>query len=208
MAAAYRGVLLFMTATPTRSQLRSHLRQLRGSLSAAEQRIASNQVARHMLSHPDFLRSQNIAFYLPNDGEIDPGPLLHKAWKMGKACYLPVLKPGTVNCLWFTPFHADSKLKLNRYGIPEPERGQRRPTWSLDLVLMPLVGFDPKGNRLGMGGGFYDRSFAFLSQDRPVRRPTLIGLAHECQRVNQLPYDSWDIPLTEIITDQRRYLVN
>ncbi|WP_426415118.1 5-formyltetrahydrofolate cyclo-ligase [Aestuariirhabdus sp. LZHN29] len=191
----------------SRSQLRQHLRFCRNRLSAQDQRNASARLTANLACHPAFIRSQHIAFYLANDGEIDPDALIQRAWSMGKQCYLPVLKPGSSNELWFTAFHSDTRLTPNRYGINEPSlhHGQHRPAWSLDLVLMPLVGFDPTGNRLGMGGGYYDRSFAFLQQQPPLRRPTLIGLAHECQRVDQLPCDSWDIPLSEIITDENRY---
>ncbi|RRJ82990.1 5-formyltetrahydrofolate cyclo-ligase [Aestuariirhabdus litorea] len=191
----------------SRQQLRQQLRQRRNALSAREQREASARLCARLANHPTFVRSQRIALYLANDGEIDATPLLQRAWSMGKQCFLPVLKPGSWNELWFAPFEAGTLLTPNRYGIEEPRlhHGQHPPAWSLDLVLMPLVGFDTEGNRLGMGGGYYDRSFAFLRRPRPVHQPRLIGLAHECQRVDELPCDSWDIPLSEIITDRNRY---
>ena len=84
-------------------------------------------------------------------------------------------------------------------------RKQQVKAWRLDLVLVPLVGFDPQGNRLGMGGGFYDRTFAYRGRRKHTSRPCLIGLAHECQRVEHLPCAGWDIPLDGVITDCRRY---
>jgi 5-formyltetrahydrofolate cyclo-ligase len=71
--------------------------------------------------------------------------------------------------------------------------------------MLPLVGFDASGNRMGMGGGYYDRTFSFKSLKKGLRGPTLIGLAHEIQRVEELPVESWDIPLTAIVTDQKSY---
>ncbi|MCL6415683.1 5-formyltetrahydrofolate cyclo-ligase [Aestuariirhabdus sp. Z084] len=191
----------------SRPELRRELRQRRNALSAQQQRQASARLCAQLISHPVFLRSQHIALYLANDGEIDPSPVFQQAWRMGKHCYLPVLKPGSHNELWFTPYHRTTHLEANCYGIDEPAQhhGQHRPTWSLDLILMPLVGFDPAGNRLGMGGGYYDRSLSFLHQEKPIRRPALVGLAHECQRVDALPCDSWDIPLSKIVTDTRVY---
>lgn len=93
-------------------------------------------------------------------------------------------------------------MVCNRFGIPEPRRSQRRlPPWLLQLVLMPLVGFDKRGGRLGMGGGFYDTTFAFKHQKMGAR-PTLIGLAHACQEVESLPLAHWDVPLNAIATDK------
>jgi len=69
---------------------------------------------------------------------------------------------------------------------------------------MPLVGFDPAGNRLGMGKGFYDRCFAFRGRNpgsSPARRrPILAGLAHDCQQVERIPAEEWDVRLDVIFT--------
>ncbi|MCP1363185.1 5-formyltetrahydrofolate cyclo-ligase, partial [Halomonas sp. BBD45] len=121
--------------------------------------------------------------------------------------YLPVLRPLSDNRLWFVHYHADTPMVANRFGIREPHtrhgahRARQLPPWALDLVLLPLVGFDDDGNRMGMGGGFYDRSFAFVRYRRP--RPRLIGVAHDCQRVERLPVASWDVPLDAIVSDAR-----
>ncbi len=95
----------------------------------------------------------------------------------------------------------------NIYGIREPKLipANRRAAWALDLVLLPLVAFDALGNRMGMGGGYYDRTFSFKSLRKGMTGPNLIGLAHEIQRVEKLPIESWDIPLTSIVTDSKSY---
>ena len=97
------------------------------------------------------------------------------------------------------------RWQKNRFGIREPvdQKQHQVPAWRLSLVLMPLVGFDPQGNRLGMGGGFYDRTFAYRTRRKTWPGPTLLGVAHHCQKVSALPVASWDIPLDAIITDEQ-----
>ncbi len=192
-----------MTATD-RSRLRQQLRKRRRALTPAQQHQAARSLCKQLKRQPLFTRSQHIALYLPNDGEIDPTPIIHSIWHLGKHCYLPVLKPGRDKRLWFVPYTSTTPLRPNRFGIPEPiadYRKSRAPN-TLDLVLMPLVGFDENGGRMGMGGGFYDRTFAF-KQTSSSKRPYLLGLAHECQRVEQLELARWDIPLDAIATDTR-----
>lgn len=157
-----------------------------------------------------FRYSNHIAFYLPNDGEIDLRPLIYRALDMGKRCYLPVLSPLYHNRLWFAPYHRDSRVIYNRFGIPEPavNWNRMRPAWSLDLILMPLVAFDRNGNRLGMGGGYYDRTLAYLTRRSHWRKPRLLGTAYDFQRVEKLPHEAWDIPLQGIATESGIIEVN
>ena len=202
------GVLFFFAMTHqlttsqplTKTQLRRQLRQRRRQLSPQQQRTASRQLERLLSRDMRFIKSQHIAFYLANDGEINPKPLLDRALKMKKHCYLPVLNGKK---LWFARYCKGDKLINNRFGIPEPRNKHRRlPAKSLSMVLMPLVGFDSHGGRLGMGGGFYDRTFSWLNTQAVTRRPVLMGLAHDCQKVEQLALQSWDIALTAIATDK------
>lgn len=192
--------------TFSRSDLRKHLRQQRRSLSYEQQQQASENLALNLLNHPDLHRARHIALYLPNDGEIDPLLYMDVARRKGIRFYLPVLHPIYSGKLVFSPFTEGVELKPNRFGIPEPafRDGLKRPAWALDAVLFPLVGFDERGGRLGMGGGFYDRTFAF-SRLRPRLAPKLIGLAHDFQRVKQLPIEPWDVPLHGVVTDQHCY---
>lgn len=197
---------LFMSKDASIAGLRRHMRSQRRALSTHEQRLASAMTLGLILRHPFFLRARHIALFLPNDGEIDISELLPIAWDMNKHCYLPVLaSPG--QRLTFAPMKKDSRLALNRYGIPEPvvPHHRLRQPQQLDLVLAPLVAFDLQGNRLGMGGGYYDRSFAFLRHRRHWRHPHLVGVAHDFQRVDRLPQQPWDVPLEGIFTDQRFY---
>jgi 5-formyltetrahydrofolate cyclo-ligase len=191
----------------SRAELRRLLRQRRRSLSAVEQRQAARKLYRRLAQHALFRRARHIALYLPNDGEIDPRLLHEEARRRGKAIYLPVLNPWPRTRMAFQRVRQGERLRANRFGIAEPARQpkrQRKP-WALDLILLPLVGFDERGGRLGMGGGFYDRSLAFLRRRDGVRKPRLIGLAHDCQKVDRLALASWDVPLRACVTDSGWY---
>jgi len=193
----------------TRDAIRRQMRQQRRALSAAESRRAAAALSQHLGNSALFRRSDHIAFYLANDGELDLRPLIERAWDMGKTCYLPVLSPAFHNRLWFARYEQDTPLVENCFHIPEPAARWReaRPAWALDLVLTPLVAFDLAGNRLGMGGGFYDRTLAYLRRRKVWHQPHLMGIAHEFQRVASLPHAPWDVPLHGIATDCALYPV-
>jgi len=188
----------------SRPQLRRLLRQQRRALSPLAQRQAARDLYRQLAQHPHFRRARQIALYLPNDGEIDPGPLLRAAQRRGKAVYLPVLSPWPRSKMVFQHIAPGERLVKNRFGIPEPRRNpkRQRKAWALDLLLLPLVGFDSQGGRLGMGGGFYDRSLAYRKLRKNWHKPTLLGLAHACQQVESLAMASWDVPLQGTVTDR------
>lgn len=191
-----------------RTDLRQRIRAQRRTLSPSQRLHAAWALADRLAQTTLFRNSERIAVYLSADGEIDPSPLTERAWSMGKSVYLPVLVPFGHNRLWFSPYRWGDPLLSNCYGIAEPQivhRG-RLPARDLDLVLTPLVAFDEDGNRLGMGGGYYDRSFAFLRLRRYWHKPRLVGLAYDFQRVGRLSARAWDVPLTAVATDTRLYL--
>lgn len=192
----------------SRPALRRKLRQTRRQLSSAQQRHAARRLYRQLSHHPLFRRARHIALYLPNDGEIDPRLLLRAAQRRGKATYLPVLNPWPRTRMVFQRIEPGERLRRNRFGIFEPviRTARQRRVWALDLLLMPLVGFDGNSGRLGMGGGFYDRSLAYRARRKKSHKPTLLGLAHECQRVDRLPLESWDVPLLGTVTDRGWYV--
>lgn len=178
-------------------------------MSAPQRRSAARHLARRLARTGLFRNSRRIAFYFPHDGEMDTFPLLYRAWSMNKLCYLPVLEPLGSNRLRFAPYEPHHPLTPNRFGIPEPAAPPRDRVCAagLDLILLPLVAFDGQGNRLGMGGGYYDRTLAFLRHRRHWRRPRLLGLAYEFQRVEHLDVRPWDMPLDGIATETGLYLV-
>ncbi len=137
------------------------------------------------------------------DGEIDPRGLQGLDHFSGHEFYLPVLQRFPANTLRFAySTKQSSRLQKNRFGIPEPRGRRPLPASAMDVILLPLTGFDAEGNRLGMGGGFYDRTLA-AQHWRGQRRPLLIGVAHACQEVEQLPLQGWDVPLHWVVSDRR-----
>lgn len=191
----------------SRPALRRQLRQARRNLSPQQQKCAARDLYRQLAQHPLFRRCRHIALYLPNDGEIDPRPLLREAQRRGKATYLPVLKRWPRTKMSFQRVHPHESMTRNRFRIAEPQDlpARQRKVWTLDLVLLPLVGFDEQGGRLGMGGGFYDRSLAYRQLRKNWHKPTLLGLAHECQKVDRLALASWDVRLGAVVTDRCWY---
>jgi len=187
-----------------RAKLRRALRVRRNAISPTQRGQHAKALARRLGRHPSFVRARRVGAYWSNDGEIDPAPLLYAARARHKHVFFPVLRAHPYRKLWFVEARQDSRLTRNRFGIPEPELRRRhiRLPWALDLLLVPLVGFDPACNRLGMGGGFYDRTLAYLRIRRHWRRPRLIGLAHECQRVEAIDTGPWDVPLDGVATEE------
>ncbi len=187
--------------SPSRAEIRRELRHRRRNLVSTRRAGHAARLARSIANSRIFQRSLRVAVYLSNDGEMDLQPLIRRAWNLGKHCYLPVLHR---HRLWFLPYRPETPLMENRFGIPEPGLSPRRrwPLQTLDLVLAPLVAFDDRGNRLGMGGGYYDRTFAYLASRTHWRRPVIIGVAYGFQRVAELPSHPWDVPLHGVATEQ------
>ena len=191
----------------SRQQLRTQLRKARRALNPSQQRQAARGLYRQLAQHPLFRRARHIALYLPNDGEIDPRLILRAAQRRGKKTYLPVLSAWPRTKMVFQQVRHGEKFRPNRFRIPEPHinAAKQRTIWALDLIFLPLVGFDDAGGRLGMGGGFYDRSLAYQARRKAWQKPVLLGLAHECQKVERLAQASWDVPLQGTVTDERWY---
>jgi 5-formyltetrahydrofolate cyclo-ligase len=186
------------------------LRKARRALTTSQQRLAARGLYRQLVHKPLFRRAKHISLYLPIDGEIDPRLLLRAAQRRGKATYLPVLSAWPRTKMVFQRIRPGEPLRLNRFGILEPRinPARQRKVWALDLVLLPLVGFDDAGGRLGMGGGFYDRSLAYLARRQNWRKPTLLGLAHECQKIEKLAQASWDVPMQGTVSDRQWYFAD
>ncbi|WP_301099111.1 5-formyltetrahydrofolate cyclo-ligase [Otariodibacter sp.] len=178
-----------------RQQIRKSMRAKRMALSPLQQSFASKSIINSSLELIVHYNAQKIAFYLPFDGEISPLALIQSLRELGKEIYLPVLHPFSANQLLFLEYSHDSDLEKNHFGILQPKLDIRKvfPTNELDMIFTPLVAFDTQGNRLGMGGGFYDRTL--------VQYPEIVsvGLAHRCQQVDSLPTEHWDMPLKHLI---------
>ncbi|MCW8345135.1 5-formyltetrahydrofolate cyclo-ligase [Vibrio sp. ZSDZ65] len=187
----------------TRQRIRTDIRHLRRAITASQQTDYAFQLAEQCQPLPELTRAKHVALYLATDGELDTQPLIDELWQRGINTYLPVIHPFSKGQLLFLRYHANTLLVANQYRILEPELDQRMicPVRQLDIIFTPLVAFDEQGQRLGMGGGYYDRTLApwqFSSKG-----PQAIGLAHNCQQVSTLPNESWDIPLSTIVTPKQ-----
>jgi len=189
----------------SKKALRQDIRQQRNELTESAQQAAGFGVLKQLRQYPAFQASHRIAAYLANDGEIPLTPTITHLWQRNRECYLPVLFGFGSRKMHFSHYHSKSRFSNNKYNIPEPIVPIRKQLKSnvLDLVLMPLVAFDGMGNRLGMGGGYYDRSFEFLRFRKYWKKPRLIGVAYDFQQVELLQTDPWDVPVDAIVTPTR-----
>ncbi|MCE0494101.1 5-formyltetrahydrofolate cyclo-ligase [Vibrio salinus] len=187
----------------SRQEFRKQIREKRRSLSDAEQTRASNQLLEQCLQLKEVSQSKHLALYLSNDGELNTRPFIEWCWKNKKQVFIPVIHPFSKGQLLFLHYHPDSQLIPNRYGIKEPKlrKNDIIPAHELDIIFTPLVAFDRRGHRLGMGGGYYDRTLEPWFRTYKGAKP--IGIAHECQFIEELPIESWDIPLPKIITPNK-----
>jgi 5-formyltetrahydrofolate cyclo-ligase len=177
-----------------RRELRAKRRALPGEIRAAADRAIQTNIRRL----PVFRRAQRIALFLAFDGEPSLAPLIDAARRQGKRLYVPVLRGMTMA---FAELEPGGTLAANFFGIMEPKLGAKLDARKLDLVLTPLVAFDDRGVRVGVGRGYYDRCFRFLRHRSQWRRPKLLGVAYELQRVPPLVPNSWDVPLWGVVTE-------
>jgi 5-formyltetrahydrofolate cyclo-ligase len=191
-----------------RQNIRAEFRNKRQALSMQQQSTAAAKILTTSLASTQLSQANTVACYIANDGEINPIEIINYCWQQGKCVLLPVLHPFSKGHLLFVEYHPTSLTRKNIYGIDEPivTSTNLYPLNNIELILTPLVAFDVKGNRLGMGGGYYDRTLA------PIRRDSLttqlIGLAHTCQQTDRLRTDSWDIPLDGIVTPEQFFNIS
>jgi 5-formyltetrahydrofolate cyclo-ligase len=184
--------------------VRADILAKRRALTYDEIHTASQEACARLIGTTLWQNAQHIAFYIAHDSEIDPKPLMDLAQAQSKTCYLPALSTQDLKHLVMVHYQVGDHLPKNRYGIPEPTQNSAKTLApeQLDLVLVPLVAFDRTGTRLGMGVGYYDRTFAFLNQPHQLKHPQLIGLAYQFQEQEHLEHDAWDVGLDFIVTDK------
>jgi 5-formyltetrahydrofolate cyclo-ligase len=189
----------------TESDLRRHRNAIRREMRARrraltlEERIEADRALRtHVRSSPAFRAARRIGVYIAFDGEPDLGPLISGAASRKKRFFVPVLKGSKMR---FAPLPYRARLARNFFGILEPAPGRAVDPRTLDLVLTPLVAFDTRGARLGVGRGYYDRRFAFLRVRNRWLRPKLLGVGYAFQEVPALEMRPWDIPLWSVVTE-------
>jgi 5-formyltetrahydrofolate cyclo-ligase len=185
-----------------RSRLRERLRAERAHVPASERISAAAALATMLERLPEFLVDARIAGYWAVHGEMPLLAVFAGLRSRGQTYCLPMLSnDGTLR---FASWHPGAALATNRFGIPEPDVAQDRQFAAndLDVALVPLVGFDRRGNRLGSGGGWYDRSFAFLRDAPRPAHPVLVGIGYHFQEVAKLDAQPWDVRMDFIATDR------
>jgi 5-formyltetrahydrofolate cyclo-ligase len=186
-------------------ELRGILRHKRRAIAPWQRRRAAQELRRNVARSGVLRRSRRIGFYLATGEEMNLLPLLNQASWQNKACYVPVVPPRFQRRLGFSRLTARPRWYANRFGIEEHWSPRPVRAWQLDLLFLPLVGFDAEGYRLGMGGGFYDASLAYLMRRKRWRKPLLVGVGYECQKVERVPREPWDIPLDAVVTEKAWY---
>jgi 5-formyltetrahydrofolate cyclo-ligase len=165
---------------------------------------AALAAAKWLTASEVFQKSEHIACYFPRGMEFNTIPIIHAIWAAKKKCYLPLLPNDDSKILNFTDYDATDNLTLNQYQIFEPDSTEFFSAPELDLVLMPVIGYDKNGNRLGSGGGYYDRTFAFVKNSET--RPLILGVAYAFQYIAELPRDEWDVLLDGVLTEKELML--
>jgi 5-formyltetrahydrofolate cyclo-ligase len=189
-------------ADQVKQAMRDTMKQIRSKISYSYRKIASQQICTRIRSLEHYRYAKRIALYFAINGEIDLSDIWNTAPLQGKFCYFPTINKDST--LSFLPATPATSFKKNRYGIPEPEVSLDAaiPVEELDLILMPLVAFDVRCTRLGMGAGYYDRTF------QGKTHCTLFGVAYQFQRVEFITPQPWDIPLNAVITQRAVYWRN
>ncbi|MCX8600600.1 MULTISPECIES: 5-formyltetrahydrofolate cyclo-ligase [unclassified Gilliamella] len=177
--------------------IRQFIRQKRRQLSNHERQLAQQAIYQKIANHDVIKTARNIGIFLSFDGEVDTKPIIEYLWQQNKSVYLPVIHPFVPYHLLFLKFTPDTPLSQNQYGILQPALNVSNvlPSPQLDVIFTPLVAFDDRGFRIGMGGGYYDR----LLENYQQQQIYPIGLAFACQKIDHVDNQHWDVQLPEII---------
>jgi 5-formyltetrahydrofolate cyclo-ligase len=183
---------------------RRRLRALRLAIEPRQRTAAEAAICATLERLRIFRRGGRVALYLPLPGEVDLRPCLPVAWRRGVETYVPRIVSRRRRLMTFVALAPGSTARRNSYGIEEPAATTRCVAApGLDVVLVPVVGYDRQGNRLGMGAGFYDRALRRrLDTGRAWRRPRLVGVAFACQELPGIAPSPWDVPLDLIVTER------
>ncbi|MGB3748283.1 MAG: 5-formyltetrahydrofolate cyclo-ligase [Rhodanobacter sp.] len=190
-----------MDAPAQRRELRQRLAEQRRALPPTERINAAQGLRRSLEQLPEYFTDRRVAGYWASHGELPLNLVIPPLASRGQQFLLPVTGPGRQ--LRFAAWKPGDAVEANRYGIPEPVLpGELFEPFQLDLVLVPLLGFDRRGNRLGHGGGYYDRGFAFLNEQVRPTEPLLVGIAYAFQELPEVDEQDWDVPLDFVATER------
>ena len=184
-----------------KKKLRARLKSERKKITTELQFMHAQNMSTKLINTPLFMNSEHIGFYFANSAlaEIDTRFILTKALTVKKRCYMPVLNENNTYTLSFAKIQAQSDYMKNKYNILEPISTNFIVPEELDLVLVPLLGYDKNKNRLGMGAGYYDKTFAFKKKGQ--LKPILVGIAYSMQLCGQVPTEKHDLALDFIVNE-------
>ena len=180
-------------------KLRQRALDARRQLDEEERALASSRIQHHFLNSNLFFRASKIGCYIASPLEVETSMVFDRAWRAGKRIYAPVV--GRDRGMRFVETNPATRLVRNRFGLWEPESGDEILAQNLPIVITPTVAFDERNQRIGMGGGYYDRAFRTLKNKCNWLPTKLIGFAFDCQKVEKIPGNPWDIPLYRVITE-------
>ncbi len=192
-------------STDSRILLRRTLRQRRHNIAPQRRQSAAEQAAEQIIAQCGYRRARCLGGYLAVASELDPGLVLADSITRGKQVFVPRITDA--DTMVFSPWSPQASMQPNRFGIPEPQTDESIPAEKLDFVIVPLLAFDSRGNRLGSGAGYYDRTFAF-KLDRPASLPVLCGYAYAWQQQEMLQTAPWDVPLDLVVVEAQTLVIN
>ena len=171
----------------------------RRNMDPGDRAIASELICKRVIHSGIFFSSHAIGCYFPTPDEVDTRSIIERGWRANKRIFVPVLRKRRQ--MSFREIRPDTVLERNSYGVWEPTTGDIISPRKLDIAIAPTVAFDDDNNRVGMGGGYFDRCFAYLRHRKNWLRPKLIGVAFQCQKVEKISPNAWDIRLYRVFSD-------
>ena len=194
-----------MTRSADLNAERRRLRSRRLGIPRDERRRADRRIVQRLLTTGLIRPHTGIAVYVAVRGEVSLQRAIEQGWRMGARFYSPLILNLRRRTMAFVPLARGGRLRRNWYGLLEPTSRRRADVYrEIDVVLLPLLGFDRRGYRLGMGAGFYDRALSRRRGERRAtwRRPLLVGIAYACQEISGVEPAAWDVLLDLVVTEK------
>ena len=185
--------------TNAMNKLRSKSLRARREMNVVDRAVASQIICNKVTRSREFSAAEFIACYLPMRDEVDTHLVIERGWRANKRIFVPITRNNGE--MFFREIRPDTPLVRNSMSIWEPDLGEVISPRELQLVITPTVAFDSENHRIGMGGGYYDRCFSFLRHRKLWFKPKLIGVAFNCQKVEKISPNTWDIRLYRTLSE-------
>ncbi len=195
---AQAGDTLLNSSAARKSELRKSLRRRRTAIGRAQRNHYARRAALRLLRWRQLRQARHIAVYLSARSELSTAILIEYLMRQGRKLWAPVTSANAG--MHFVPLRREGKLRRGSLDLLQPARSRPKcGAARIDLILLPLLGFDARGHRLGNGGGYYDRA---LAAPRTGRRPLLVGYAYAAQEMTSIPAEAWDVRLDAVVTEK------